>query len=152
MKHHGTPHTVIGRIVVVEFLDWPIPPIRAKVDTGARSSALDVEDIEVIDDDHVRFRAILNRARTKSVQCEAPKSRRSRVRSSTGHRTHRLFVTTRVRIEGVERRIEVSLASRPKMIFRMLLGRRSLAGDFLVDVTRSAPPKAAKVLKKAIKP
>lgn len=131
--------TIIGRIETVEFVDWPIPPKRAKVDTGARTSALDVENIEEVDDGHLAFDVVLDRKRTKRVRVTAPTTRRSRVRSSTGHRSHRHFVTANVRIGGVEKEIELSLIERPRMLFRMLLGRRALAPEFLVDVTRRTP-------------
>lgn len=159
-NQHSTPPgnsppdtpVVIGRVEEVEFLDWPLPPVRAKVDTGARSSAIDVDNIEELDGDRLRFRVVLNRARTKSVLCEAPRSRQSRVRSSTGHRQRREFVSTRVRIAGVEREIEISLVHRPKMLFRMLLGRRALAGAFLVDVARAAKRPAHRKLPSADQP
>ena len=58
------------------------------------------------------------------------------MRSSTGHYTVRCFVKTRIRLGPVEKEIELSLVSRERMLYRMLLGRRALARDFLVDVSR----------------
>jgi hypothetical protein len=58
------------------------------------------------------------------------------VRSSTGHYTHRIVVATTVRIGPLERRVELSLVDRDKMIYRMLLGRTALHG-LLVDVDHS---------------
>jgi hypothetical protein len=73
------------------------------------------------------------------------------VRSSSGHFTERCFVKTRIRIGPVEKRIEISLVSREKMIYRMLIGREALDRDFLVDASRAglhAPPKKRKKMKK----
>ena len=60
-------------------------------------------------------------------------TRRAKVKSSTGHQHERLFVTTTLKVGSVEKQIEVSLISRHKMKARMLIGRRALAGTFLVD-------------------
>ncbi|MCC5874957.1 MAG: ATP-dependent zinc protease, partial [Candidatus Sumerlaeia bacterium] len=57
-------------------------------------------------------------------------------RSSSGEITERPFVRTRVQIGPVVKVVEVSLVSREKMLFRMLLGRKALEKDFLVDVGR----------------
>jgi hypothetical protein len=67
---------------------------------------------------------------------KAPVVKHGRVRSSTGHWTVRYFVKTRIRIGPVEKEIEISLVSREKMMFRMLLGRKALERDFVVDVTK----------------
>ena len=63
-------------------------------------------------------------------------SRRSRVRSSSGHSATRLFVKAHVRLGGREQQIEVGLVDRRHMLYRMLLGRSALERRFLVDVTK----------------
>jgi hypothetical protein len=129
--------TVIGWSEAIDFPDWGILGIRAKVDTGARSSALHVEELEILPDGHARFFVILNRQKPyKQVEIIAPVTKWARVRSSTGVYSRRCFVQTRIRIGQVEKEIEISLVSRKKMLFRMLLGRKALEKDFLVDVNR----------------
>lgn len=130
----GEP-VVIGWTEYVGLPDWGIDRIRAKVDTGARSSALHVENIEELPRGQVKFDVVLHRAhRDRRVHIRAPIKRRSRVRSSSGHQEHRYFVETTLRLGPVEKRIELSLVDRQKMIHRMLLGRSALSGPFLIDV------------------
>jgi hypothetical protein len=125
---------VIGSAEHVDLPEWGILGLPAKVDTGARSSALHVENIEELEDDRVRFDVRLDRRkRARRVHVLAEITRRARVKPSSGHSELRLFVTTSLRIGPVERRVELSLVDREKMIFRMLLGRTTLAPDFLID-------------------
>ncbi len=129
---------VIGWNEDVDLPDWGVRGLRAKVDTGARSSALHVENVEEIGRNRVRFDVVLHRKRRdRRVHVETRIVRRGRVRSSTGHYTNRIFVATRVRIGPIERVVELSLVDRERMIFRMLLGRTALAGPFLIDVDRA---------------
>ncbi len=128
---------VIGVAERIDLPDWGVSRLRAKIDTGARTSALHVNHIEELDGDRVRFSIVLHRnKRDERVTVEAPIVRRSRVRSSSGRSQERIIVSTRIVIGGVDKTIEVSLASRRRMIFRMLLGRSALAEDFLIDPSR----------------
>jgi len=72
-----------------------------------------------------------NPARRVTVEADAVK--RAAVRSSSGAKRKRWFVRTRMILGGVEKEILLSLVSRDKMVFRMLIGREALNGDFLVD-------------------
>ncbi len=148
--HGRLQKVVLGWSEPVEFLDWRVK-VRAKVDTGARTSALHVENLEQIAPDRVRFDVVLDRNKLhRRVHVEAPVLKWARVRSSTGHFTRRCFVRTTVRIAGVEKQIDLSLVSREKMIFRMLIGRTALERDFVVDVSlhHEAKEEARKAKKK----
>ena len=134
MKGHRTP-VVIGWTEYVDLPEWGVRRLRAKVDTGARSSALHVENIRELPRGMVRFDVVLHREeRDRRVHVRAHVRRRSRVRSSNGEIHLRLFVETTLRLGGVEKSIEVGLVDRAEMIHRMLLGRAALAGPFLIDV------------------
>ena len=125
---------VIGWREIVSISEWGIEALEAKVDTGARTSALDVARIEELPGNRVRFQVVLHRRkrkRRKSV--EACISRRSRVRSSNGQMGERLMVVVNVKIGEVEKPVEFGLVCRENMICRALLGRSSLEPDFLVD-------------------
>lgn len=134
------PHTepvLIGWTEFVDLPDWGVKRLRAKVDTGAKTSALHVENIEELPRGYVRFDVVLHRhKRDRRIQVKAKVSRRSRVRSSAGHTSERLFVRTKFVLGSVAKEIEVSLVDREKMIYRMLLGREALQGPFLIDVDR----------------
>lgn len=129
------PLPIIGFAEYVDLPHWKVRGLRAKVDTGARSSALHVENIREVGSNHVRFDVRLDRKKMhRRVTVEAPISRRARVRPSSGESQLRIFVQTVVRIGPHEIEVELSLVDRQKMIFRMLLGRSALEHRFLVDV------------------
>lgn len=118
-----------------------IPWIKAKVDTGARSSsiqALGVERFRAEGRDRVRFRVHpLQRDASHTVQAEADLVDVRRVRSSNGRWEDRPTIITTVSMAGREWPVEITLARRESMGFRMLLGRTALKGRFLVDPGRS---------------
>lgn len=128
---------IIGVAEYVDFPDWGIRGLSARVDTGARTSALHVENIEPLPGARVRFDVRLRRDEPEArVTIETKVSRRATVRSSTGQSAPRLFVKAHVRLGGREQQIEVGLVDRRHMLFRMLLGRSALKSRFLVDVTK----------------
>jgi hypothetical protein len=117
-----------------------IPAIRAKIDTGARSSSLHVDSQEVFARDGiewVRFSIHTGIELSVPIQAEARVVDRRPVTDSGGHTTERLFIKTRLRLAGVAFSIEINLASRRNMLFPMLLGRTALAGHFKVDPAHS---------------
>jgi len=125
---------VIGWNEYVDLPEWGVRGLRAKVDTGARTSAIHVENIEELPRGRVRFDVVLHRKqRDRRVHVLTRVVRRARVRSSSGHYSTRIFVSTPMLLGGVERDIELSLVDREKMIFRMLLGRAALGAPFLID-------------------
>ena len=131
-----------GKIILgwrehIDFPEWHLRGIIAKLDTGARSGAIDVSEIEELPGDRVRFAIRLKRRSGEaSKHLEAPISRRTRVRSAFGHARDRLFIMTTVQIGPVIRRVELGLVCRRKMLCRVLLGRMVLDSDFLVDSGR----------------
>ena len=123
---------VIGWREWVDLPDWGLR-IRAKADTGARSSAIDCAEITELAGERVRFAVRLKRRHSKLVTLEEPVALRKHVRSSTGQGHDRIFVETTLELAGRSKRILVSLVCRKRMIHRMLLGREALGGDFLID-------------------
>lgn len=141
---------VIGWKETIDLPEWGIESILAKSDTGARRSAIDVENIVELPGHQVRFDIVLdrkNRSRTKTVV--APIDHQTHVRSSNGEEHERYFVRTRVVIHGRAKEVEFSLVSRSSMVCRILLGRKALEGDFLVDASLkhvSRPRQKARVV------
>lgn len=128
---------LIGWRETVAIPEWGIAAIEAKVDTGARSSAIDVFGLEELPGDRVRFQVALDRRREAlSPTIETAISRRVVIRSSFGTARERLLVLAHIRIGGQEKEIEIGLVRRRRMRSRMLLGRLALAGDFIVDPSR----------------
>jgi hypothetical protein len=126
-----------------EWLSLPelgIARLRAKVDTGARSSALHVDRQWRFHDAGVPwigFALTPGRAGTDPVEASAPIFDERVVADSGGHRGARVFVRTVLKLAGIEREIEINLADRRGMRFPMLLGRTALEGMFTVDASRS---------------
>ncbi len=128
---------LIGWTETLDLPDWGIKRLRAKIDTGAQTSALHVENIRELPRDQVSFDVVLHRAqRERRVHVKTGIVRRARVRSSNGHQSTRLFVRTLIVLGSVIRSIELSLVDREQMVHRMLLGRAALTGAFLIDVDR----------------
>lgn len=133
----------VDRLVVGwrEWLGLPglgIPAIKAKIDTGARTSSLHARDIEPFEGsdgaEWVKFKLRPDLRHPEfSVDCQAPASEHRQVRSSSGELEDRFFIVTSVAVGGVEWQIEVSLTCRDQMKFRMLLGREALRGRCLVE-------------------
>ncbi len=118
-----------------------IDRIKAKVDTGARTSALHAvrvraEQVDRID--VVRFDVHpLQRSVTPLVNCQLPLVDERYVRSSDGTRELRPVVETSVQLGDLTWSIELTLTNRALMGFRLLLGRRALRKKFVVDPGRS---------------
>ncbi len=118
-----------------------ISAIKAKIDTGARTSALHAHDLEYFERDgieHVRFTIHPFQRDTKTtIRTESPLVDQRWVRSSSGHKMKRPVILTPVGLMDRSWEIEVTLTNRDVMGFRMLLGRRAIARRFLVAVHRS---------------
>ncbi|TVQ56445.1 MAG: hypothetical protein EA377_02170 [Phycisphaerales bacterium] len=132
------PAVVCGWRERIALPAWGVKRLKAKADTGARTSAIDVSDLTELPGDRVRFHLVVDRAHPeKVVEVEADIIRRARVRSSLGDRHERLVVRTTMRLGPIEKEIEVGLLCRKNMLCRMLLGRSALQPDLLVDSSRT---------------
>ena len=131
--------TVLGWREWLALPQLGIAAIRAKIDSGARSSALHVEDLSSFHADgveYVRF-TLRTGADEHPIQCQAPVLDRRPVTDSGGHTTERVFIRTELALAGHRFPIEVNLTNRRKLLFPMLLGRTAMGGHFLVDPARS---------------
>jgi hypothetical protein len=132
---------VIGWREWVGLPDFGIRHIKAKVDTGARSSSLHAFDLEEFERDGaswVRFQVHpVQRKKTRTVSVEAKVLELRSIRSSSGKASMRPVIVTNVKLLGITWPVELTLASRDEMGFRMLLGRTAIRRRFLVDAGRS---------------
>ena len=140
-KRAAPPLPVIGWREWVGLPDFGIRHIKAKVDTGARSSSLHAFDLHEFERDGacwVRFQVHpVQRKKDRTVSVEAQVLEYRSIRSSSGKASMRPVIVTNVRLLGITWPVELTLASRDEMGFRMLLGRTAFRRRFLVDAGRS---------------
>lgn len=125
----------------VALPDLGITAIKAKVDTGARTSCLHTFGISEYEKDGekwVKFKIhpIQDDNKTKT-ECHAKVKDMRKVRDSGGHETLRYVIETKFVIGGLSYPIEMTLTKRDNMVFRMLLGRTAMENRLLVDPVKS---------------
>jgi hypothetical protein len=131
--------------IMLGWREWIALPglglaVRAKIDTGARSSALHVDAQWRFTENGgpwVGFRLSPRGVSGSALEACAPVIGEREVTDSGGHCTRRVFMCMRMRLAGVEREVEVNLCNRAGMLFPMLLGRTAMARTFTVDPARS---------------
>ena len=128
-----------GEIGWREYLALPelgIDSIKAKVDTGALTSAIHATEIQLSTVDGkswVDFTVPTSQfSDALTVRCRAPLVGYRKVRNSGGVQDERAVIETKVAIGGQLRTIELTLASRTNMRFRMLLGRSGIPDGYYV--------------------
>jgi hypothetical protein len=140
-RRKSNERLLIGWREWVELPDLSPVPVKAKIDTGARTSTLHAFALSVHERDGepwVTFEVHpLQRTQAHSTLVSCPVSGLRRVRSSSGHSEERPVIRTSIRIGGKSFEIDVTLTSRDEMGFRMLLGRAAIRRRFVVDAGRS---------------
>ena len=127
-----------------EWLSLPdigIKIIKAKIDTGARSSAIHAFDIKPYFKDGkqmVRFKVHpYQKNSSKTVTAETEVIDHREIRNSNGYSELRFVILTHVKLDKYQWPIELTLTNRDVMGFRMLLGRQALRQRFLIDPSKS---------------
>lgn len=125
---------VLGWREWVALPDLGFPALKAKIDTGARTSALHAASIVELSDDRVRFTVQpVPRRADFVIEVEAPVIDRREVTSSNGDQEMRPVIATHLQIADRKWLIEVTLTNRDAMRSRMLLGRQALQKGILID-------------------
>ena len=132
---------VIGWKEYLSFPDWGVRRVKAKIDTGARTSALDALSYTLYEsaDEGLVAELVLaldRRHPERQSKVRVPVLGMAVVSNSNGMREQRPLIETTVRLGPVCKRVRLTVTNRAGMRFRMILGRTALAGDFVVDVSR----------------
>lgn len=126
---------LIGGREVIYFPELGLS-LRAKIDTGAKTSSLHATDIKVFKKNGqqwINF-TTLNEAegKTSSVECELPVYDHRKVRSSNGQAHWRYVIETHIKLGKFKEKIQLTLAERTQMQYPMLLGRSAMVKHLLV--------------------
>ena len=125
----------------VRLPDLGIEQIKAKVDTGARTSAIHAFELHTFTEDgreQVQFRIHpWQKDEATVLTCTADVLDSRVVTDSGGHKEERLVISTTLCIGQHSWPIEATLTARDNMLFRMLLGRTALKGRAQVNPARS---------------
>jgi hypothetical protein len=147
-RKHAKPPLVIGWKEYVEFPEWGVE-VKAKIDTGARTSVIDVSDYRLYQDPGQRLMAELRlpldrKHPDRLAVIHAPVLRMVTVTSSGGHKEQRPVISAAIRLGPVVKDVLLTVTDRASMLFRMLLGRKALEDDFIVDVSKRYLMKATR--------
>lgn len=132
---------IIGWREWVGLPDLNVSWIKTKVDTGARSCSLHASNIKEFTKDGIQFVEFRLHPHQRKpelfVQTTAKVFDTRKVKSSSGETTNRPVILTRISLMGQIWAVELTLANREGMGFRMLLGREAFRGKFIVDSDNS---------------
>jgi hypothetical protein len=134
-------YPVIGWREWVSLPELDIPRIKAKIDTGARTSALHAFALElmIVDGKHkIKFDIHpMQHDTTLTKTCIADVVDKRLVTDSGGHSEERYVILTPITLAGRTWPVEITLTERENMLFRMLLGRSALRRRFIINPARS---------------
>lgn len=130
----------IGRVEKIDFPDFNLFEIDAKVDTGAYTSAIHCHDIVSFKEDEqemVSFKLLdPSHPAYNHKEIKLPVKARRNIKNSFGQVQKRIIVQARMRIYDKTYKVELSLADRSKLEYPVLLGRKALYNRFIVDVSQ----------------
>ena len=136
-----TQKMVIGKEEWCALPDLHLPALKARIDSGARTSALHAENIEIYTsrgEKWVRFDVNpIQKDRKITVHCRAKLVDERDVKSSSGHTERRAVIETPIQLGQVVQNIQLTLTNRDALGYRMLLGREAMQGRMLIDPEKS---------------
>jgi len=134
------PVTTVGWRERLALPQLGIPLLKAKLDTGARSSSLHVDMLETFlheGETWLRFTVSSGHRQRHPMHCEARATDRRAVTDTGGRSTQRWFIRSEILLGGQRFGVDINLTDRRHMLFPMLLGRTALQGRFAIDPARS---------------
>lgn len=127
---------IIGRFEKLRFVEAKDFLVKAKVDTGAKTSTVHVNAIKEYNENGIQVLEF-NLLAKPQLKIKRTKFVKRRIKSSTGHMQERYVVELPILFGGKKYNVEFSLSKRKSMNFEILLGRQFLRKGFIVDVSHS---------------
>lgn len=128
---------LLGRHEWCQLPGLDVPAIKAKIDTGAKTSAIhafNIKPVTIRGKEYVSFDIHpIQKNDDVLIHCKALVVDERDIMSSNGHKEHRYVIVTLLRLGQQAWEIEVTLSNRDPLRFRMLLGREALNGRVLID-------------------
>jgi hypothetical protein len=140
-EHAGAPPFLVGWKEYVDFPDWGLHRVKIKIDTGARTSALDVVSYDLRESAEsgltAELRLALKRRHPEQLTLICtPVLGMVIVKNTGGVCEERPLIETAVRLGPLTKMVRLTVTNRSGLRFPMILGRKALEGDFIVDVSK----------------
>lgn len=127
---------ILGKVDKFDLPQLGLYGIKAKIDTGAKTSSIHCSEVIVLKNNYIKFSFDNSNGALDERYIIKPISRVSNVKSSNGKSEKRYFIKTTIVIYNKTYDIEVSLSFREQMIYPLLIGRELLKQGFVVDVSK----------------
>jgi len=144
------PKRVVGWKENAALPDLNVKNVIAKIDTGANLASIDAADIKIVSRDKVKYVKFKVMKRNNTVRkTSAPLEGYKRIKSSNGDVERRPYIKTTLLLDGITKKIELTLTDRGPMEYTMLIGRKALGRRWVVNpsISFSTKPDGKKVVK-----
>lgn len=150
MVANKKPKRVVGWKENAALPDLNVKNVIAKIDTGANLASIDAADIKIVSRDKVKYVKFKVMKRNNTVRkTSAPLEGYKRIKSSNGDVERRPYIKTTLLMDGITKKIELTLTDRGPMEYTMLIGRKALGRKWVVNpsISFSTKPDGKKVIK-----
>ena len=150
MVANKKPKRVLGWKENAALPDLNVKNVIAKIDTGANLASIDAADIKIVSRDKVKYVKFKVMKRNNTVRkTSAPLEGYKRIKSSNGDVERRPYIKTTLLMDGITKKIELTLTDRGPMEYTMLIGRKALGRRWVVNpsISFSTKPDGKKVVK-----
>ena len=150
MVANKKPKRVVGWKENAALPDLNVKNVIAKIDTGANLASIDAADIKIVSRDKVKYVKFKVMKRNNTVRkTSAPLEGYKSIKSSNGDVERRPYIKTTLLMDGITKKIELTLTDRGPMEYTMLIGRKALGRRWVVNpsISFSTKPDGKKVVK-----
>ena len=150
MVANKKPKRVVGWKENAALPELNVKNVIAKIDTGANLASIDAADIKIVSRDKVKYVKCKVMKRNNTVRkTSAPLEGYKRIKSSNGDVERRPYIKTTLLMDGITKKIELTLTDRGPMEYTMLIGRKALGRRWVVNpsISFSTKPDGKKVIK-----